>query len=133
MNKVFLIGNLTRAPELSTVNSDIPVCKFGVAVSRPSVNRQSGERGVDFFNVTAWRKLGEICHKYLSKGKKVCVTGKIETRTYEQDGMKKSAFDIIAADVKFLSPSEKNGQNGDANKETAPNIPPAPDDEDLPF
>ena len=105
MNKVLLIGNLTRDPELGTTNNGNSVCKFGLAVNRSFTNK-AGEREVDFFNVTVWSKLGENCAKFLKKGKKAAVTGRIETRTYEQEGVKKSAFDIIADDVEFLSPAE---------------------------
>ena len=82
MNKVFLIGNLTRDPELSQLPSGVSVCKFGLAVNRNFTN-SSGEREVDFFNITAWRGLGENCAKYLSKGRKVSVVGNrfVITRT----------------------------------------------------
>ena len=146
MNKAILIGNLTRDPELSTTNSGISVCKFGIAVNRPFTSKQSGEREVDFFNITVWRALGENCHKYLRKGNKACVTGRIETRTYEQDGIKKYAFDIIADEVEFLtSPSAEGGggfadapqQAVSAPKASAPKVKVSElkplEDEDLPF
>ena len=113
MNKAILIGNLTRDPELSTTNSGASVCKFGLAVNRRFTNKQTGEREVDFFNITVWSAQGENCHKYLRKGNKACVTGRIETRSYEQDGVKKYAFDIIADDVEFLtSPNAGDGGGG---------------------
>ena len=146
MNKVILIGNLTRDPELSTLNSGTSVCKFGLAVNRRFANKQTGEREVDFFNITVWSAQGENCHKYLRKGNKACVTGRIETRTYEQDGVKKSAFDIIADEVEFLTnpnSGEAAGFDGPA-QQSAPAAPAsAPkvkvselkpiEDEDLPF
>ena len=141
MNKVILIGNLTRDPELLTTNSGVSVCKFGLAVNRPFTNKQSGERDVDFFNITVWRQQGENCHKYLRKGNKACVTGRVETRTYEQDGVKKYAFDIIADEVEFLTSPSAAAEN--AGFADAPDMPPAPkvkvselkplEDEDLPF
>jgi len=142
MNKIYLIGNLTRDPELAATTSGSTVCKFGLAVNRRFIN-QSGEREVDFFNIVAWNKLGETCQKFLRKGRKAAICGRIETRTYEQDGVKKFAFDVIADDVEFLSPAE-GGVPGSGEYE--PSIPSAPapvkkktaeltplEDENLPF
>ena len=140
MNKVTLIGNLTRDPEISTTPNGNTVCKFGLAVNRRYVN-QAGERDVDFFNVSVWNKLGETCHRFLRKGRKAAVNGRIETRTYEQDGVKKFAIDIIADDVEFLSPADGSG-GGEFNesapshaapvKKTAAELTPL-EDENLPF
>jgi single-strand DNA-binding protein len=113
MNKVILIGNLTRDPELSTIPSGTNVCKFSIAVNRKYAGAD-GQRDTDFFNITAWRGLGENCAKFLKKGSKVCATGQIQTRTYEQDGVKKYAIDIIADEVEFLSPKGNSvGDTGD--------------------
>ncbi len=139
MNKAILIGRLTRDPELTTTGSGASVCKFGLAVNRRFVSKQTGEREVDFFNITVWSAMGENCHKYLRKGNLAGITGRIETRTYEQDGVKKYAFDIIADEVEFLSSPNQGG--GDSFEGSAP----APavkakvselkplEDEDLPF
>ena len=80
MNKVFLIGNLTRDPELSETQSGVAVCRFGIAVNRRS-GTSDGERKADFYNVTAWRGLGETVARYAKKGNKVAVIGNIELRT----------------------------------------------------
>ncbi|MCL2061390.1 MAG: single-stranded DNA-binding protein [Firmicutes bacterium] len=109
MNKCILVGNLTRDPETSTTGTGITVCKFGVAVNRSFTNA-SGEREADFFNIVAWRNLGENCGKYLTKGSKVAISGRIETRTYEKDGVKHHATDIVADDVEFLSRAGGEGQ-----------------------
>ena len=77
MNKVFLIGNLTRDPELSTTNSGISVCRISIAVSRRFANAD-GSRETDFFNVVAWRAIAENCAKYLKKGSKIAVMGKLK-------------------------------------------------------
>lgn len=104
MNKVILIGNLTREPEMRAARDGVKCCAFGLAVSRRYKNAQGGH-DADFFNVTAWRQLGELCQKYLAKGRKVCVEGWIQTRTYEaEDGTRRMAVDIIADNVEFLSP-----------------------------
>ena len=104
MNKVYLIGNLTRDPEMRSTSTGIPVCNFSIAVNRRFKNAQTGQQETDFFNIVAWRQLAELCGRYLAKGRKVAVFGSIQTRTYEaQDGSKRSAFDIVADEVEFLS------------------------------
>lgn len=111
MNKVYLIGNLTRDPETRSTASGIPVCNFTLAVNRRV--KADGKQECDFFNVVAWRQLGELCARYLGKGKKCAVFGRIETRTYEaQDGSKRSAFDIVADEVEFLSPVSQGTSQG---------------------
>ena len=114
MNKVYLIGNLTRDPETRTTQSGLTVCSFTLAVNRRT-KRQDGTQETDFINVTAWRQLGENCAKYLAKGKKAAVSGSIQTRTYEaQDGSRRSAFDVVADEVEFLSPVSGGGQRGNS-------------------
>ena len=103
MNKVYLIGNLTRDPELTTTTSGISVCRMSIAVSRRFSNAEGG-RETDFFNVTAWRGTADNCAKFLKKGNKVAVSGSIQTRNYEKaDGTKGFSVDIIADVVEFLS------------------------------
>ena len=103
MNKVFLIGNLTRDPELSETNSGIAVCRFGLAVNRQYAS-SDGERETDFFQVTAWRGTGENVARYCKKGHKVAVVGSIQMRNYEdREGVKRTAVDIVAQDVEFLT------------------------------
>lgn len=84
MNKLTIIGNLARDPELRTVRDGISVCDFTVAVNRRGSrqNTANGQSDADFFRVTAWRQLGELCAKYLAKGRKVCVVGPVSARTY---------------------------------------------------
>ena len=97
MNKVYLIGNLTRDPEMRSTSTGIPVCNFSIAVNRRFKNAQTGQQETDFFNIVAWRQLAELCSRYLAKGRKVAVFGSIQTRSYEaQDGSKRTAFDIVA-------------------------------------
>lgn len=139
MNKVFLIGNLTRDPEVSVVGSGVQVCRFGIAVNRNYTNSE-GNRETDFLNITAWRNLAERCGKYLRKGNKVAISGSIQVRTFEQNGEKRTATDIVADDVEFLTP--KNPTEGGSADYTAPAPVPAPekvvglepvDESDLPF
>lgn len=115
MNKVVLIGNLVRDPEVRATQSGISVCNFTVAVNR-RFKKENGEQETDFLNVIAWRQLAELCGKYLAKGRKVAVTGSIQTRTYEaKDGSKRTAWDIVADEVEFLSP-----QNQQSSTQSAP-------------
>ena len=82
MNKVFLIGNLTKNPELTNTGSGIPVCRFTLAVSRRFSN-SDGVRDTDFLPVVVWRTQAEHCNKYLKKGSKAAVSGSVQTRSYD--------------------------------------------------
>jgi len=110
MNKAILVGNLTRDPELSTIPNGTSVCKFSIAVNRRFADAE-GNRQTDFFNIVAWRALGENCNKFLKKGSKVAVVGQIQIRTYDKDGDKKYFTEIIADEVEFLSPKGAGGDN----------------------
>lgn len=108
MNKAMIIGNLTRDPELRKTASDIAVCSFTVAVQR-TFSREKDE--ADFIPVVVWRGLAENCAKYLSKGKKVAVSGRIQTGSYEdKDGNRRYTTELIADDVEFLTPKGDGGQ-----------------------
>lgn len=113
MNKVYLIGNLTRDPEVSETSSGVPFCRFSVAVNRNFANSE-GNREVDFFNITVWRGLAENCGRFLKKGSKVAIVGSLQNRTYEVDGVKRTATDIVASEVEFLS-TNRDGE-GDVVK-----------------
>lgn len=116
MNKVFLIGNLTKDPEMRSTQSSVAVCNFSIAVNRRFRNPQTGQQETDFLNVVAWRQLAELCSKYLAKGRKVSVAGSIQTRTYEaKDGSKRTAWDIVADEVEFLTT-----QNQQSSTQSAP-------------
>ena len=106
MNKLTIIGNLVRDPELRTTSQGISVCTFTVAVNRR--NAREGQPGADFFRVTAWRQMGENCAKYLAKGRKVCVVGSVSVSTYTgNDGATKANLDVTADDVEYLSPKDQ--------------------------
>ena len=107
MNKLFIVGNLTRDPELRSVSSGIPVATFTVAVNRRRAsNAEAGQQPeADFFRVTAWRQLGENCSRYLAKGRKVAVVGSVQVSTYTaSDGTTRASLEVTADDVEFLSP-----------------------------
>ncbi len=138
MNKVFLIGNLTRDPELSETSGGVSVCHFGIAMNR-SYSSSNGEQQTDFFNVTAWRGLADNVAKFCKKGNKIAVSGSIQIRNYEDNsGNKRTAVDIIAQDVEFLSP-KGNSQGDDfydapaATPKKKPRLQAFDDDGDIPF
>ena len=107
MNRVIIIGNLTRDPESRQTPSGVSVCNLGIAVQREYAN-SDGNREADFFNITVWREKGENCQKHLKKGNKVAIVGSLQNRSYEdKDGVKRTVTDIIASDVEFLSPKEQ--------------------------
>jgi len=119
MNKVFLIGNLTRDPERTETAGGVSVCKFTIAVNR-SYTGGDGERQTDFFNVTAWRGIADNVAKFCKKGNKIAVSGSIQIRNYEDNsGNKRTAVDIIAQDVEFLSP-KSTSQDDDFYEPPAP-------------
>lgn len=102
MNKITIIGNLTKNPELRSTQDGVSVCGFTVAVNRPKT-RNNQDPGADYFNVNAWRGLGENCAKYLEKGRKVAVVGRVSLRTWEKDGKHGASLEVLAEDVEFVS------------------------------
>ena len=138
MNKVFLIGNLTRDPELTETQSGIKICRFSIAVGR-NYSGADGERKTDFFNIIAWRGLGETAARYLKKGNKVAVTGSIELRNYEDSqGVKRTGIDIIASDLEFLTQKRDDSEDsGHSYVQTPTGRKPVlevfDDDGDIPF
>jgi len=107
MNKVILIGNLTKDPELATTNSGVAVCRFSIAVQRRFQNAD-GEREADFFNIVVWRAAGENCAKFLKKGSKCAVVGRLQNSSYEaQDGSKRYTTEIVADEVQEIVTTEK--------------------------
>lgn len=140
MNKVILIGNLTRDPEMRTTSSGVQVCNFSIAVNRRFKNAQTGQQETDYLNVVAWRQLGELCGRYLAKGRKVAVFGAIQTRSYEdKNGNKRTAVDIVADEVEFLSAAGEKARSGGSQPSASAGGAPydagftPADDEELPF
>ena len=125
MNKVIITGNLTRDPESRVTSSGVSMCTFALAVNRRFVNKQTGQREVDFINVVAWRELGDLCSRYLTKGRKAAVVGSIQTRTYDaQDGTKRNVFEVVADEVEFMSSPQQGSGQGQGRYDDAP--PPEP-------
>lgn len=139
MNKIFLIGNLTRDPELRSTQSGVPVCTFTVAVNRRG--RQGAEAGqpeADFFRVTTWRQQAEHCSRYLAKGRKVGVTGTLTLQHYTgNDGQQRSSLEVNADEVEFLTPRGEGGMDskpaGQTSSPQENNGFVRVDDDDLPF
>ena len=126
MNKIFIIGNLCKDPELRATQSGVPVCTFTIAVN----GRKQGAPAT-FFRVTAWRQLGENCNRYLAMGKKVFVSGPVSVSTYTaKDGCARASMEITADDVEFLSPAGTGAENATVD-EWAGFVP--VDDAELPF
>jgi len=113
INQVILMGNLTRDPELRTTPSGQNVCSFSLAVNRSWQGSDGTQQdAVDYFDVTAWGKLGELVNQYLSKGRKCLVQGRLSQRSWEQEGQKRSKVEVVANDVTFL---DGGGAGGDGN------------------
>lgn len=128
LNKVVLIGRLTKDPELRYTTNGVPVTRFTLAVNRNYTNQQ-GEREADFIPIQAWRN-AENCAKYLTKGRLVAVAGRIQTRSYEQDGQRRYTWEVVADEVQFLEWGEKKEQE---QGEIPGFIPFEGDDSSLPF
>lgn len=148
MNKVVLIGRLTRDPELRYTQSGKAFATFSLAVDRRMGRNaaSSGQQTADFIPVVAWDKLAEVIGNNLTKGRRIGIEGRIQTRTYEaQDGTKRSAFDVVANEMEFLDSRGEGGQAGGfppagGQQPSVPkqgsegsNFGPALSDEDIPF
>ena len=124
MNKVVLIGRLTRDPELRYTGNNTPVATFTLAVNRPFSNQQ-GEREADFINVVVWRKQAENVKNYLTQGSQAAVEGRLQTRNYDdQNGQKRYVTEVVADNVEFLgsknSSVNTNNMNNSGNNKTEP-------------
>jgi len=138
VNKAILIGRLGKDPEIRYTNSGAPVANFTIATSENWTSKEGKkEEKTEWHRIVAWGRLGELCGEYLSKGRRVFIEGKIQTRNYEgKDGNKRYITEIIATSVQFLDSSQRKGAGAD---EAAP--PPqdfdqsqsAPPEDDIPF
>lgn len=138
LNKVILIGRLTRDPELRYTPNGVAVAKFTVAADRPFTNRQ-GEREADFIDIVVWQKLAETCANYLGKGRLVAVEGRLQIRSYEDSqGNKRRVAEVVAENVRFLDrPKEGSGAaaagRGQASEEPSYGTEISFNEEDIPF
>ncbi|MCY0899680.1 MAG: single-stranded DNA-binding protein [Firmicutes bacterium] len=129
LNRIVLIGRLTRDPEMRYTPQGVPVASFTLAVDRPFTNQQ-GQRETDFIDCLAWRKLGETVGNHLTKGRLVAVEGRLQVRSYEtQDGSKRRVAEVVCDAVRFLDRPREGAMPSDggmASEET--DLP-----DDLPF
>ena len=127
MNKVFLIGRLTRDPELRYTGNNTAVASFALAVQRNFANQQ-GEREADFFNITVWRKQAENVKNYLTQGSQVAIEGRLQTRSYDDaNGQKRYVTEVIADNVEFIGSRNSSGNSNNMNS-SASNAGPTPYD-----
>ena len=134
MNKVVLIGRLTKDPELRYTSSNIPSATFSLAVNRPFQN-QNGVREADFINIVMWRKQAETAKKYLSKGSLIAVDGRIQTRNYDgTDGKKVYVTEVVADNFEFLeSKGQRANMTSDENMDSFVQNMPTTDVKDEPY
>ena len=127
MNKVFLIGRLTRDPELRYTGNNTAVASFSLAVQRNFTN-QAGEREADFFNISVWRKQAENVKNYLSQGSQVAIEGRLQTRSYDDaNGQKRYVTEVVADNVEFIG-SRNSSNNSNNMNSSASNAGPTPYD-----
>lgn len=145
-NKVILMGNLTRDPELQYLPSGTAVAKFGLAVNRVYNDRQSGERReeVCFVDITAWARQAEVCNEYLRKGSPVFLEGRLNFNSWEtDDGQKRSKLDVVAERVQLIGGRQDGGGGGAYDQASPASASPSPQfsggdgppatDDDIPF
>lgn len=137
MNKVFLIGRLTHEPEFKKVGkTGTEFCRFSIAVDR-TFKSNNGDVTADFFTINTWGKLALNCASYLIKGRQCAVVGRIENRTYEKDGVKRTISEIIADNVEFIGGNNNNANTAQSEPKTEQtkisDLPLVENDEDLPF
>jgi len=133
VNKVILIGRLGQNPEIRYTNSGAPVANFTIATSETWTNKEGKkDEKTEWHKIVAWGKLGELCGEYLSKGRRVYIEGKLQTRSWEgKDGNKRYVTEIIAGNVQFLDSPQKKGAETFEN--TGSQEQPPPPDDDIPF
>ncbi len=129
LNKIMLIGNVGKDPELQVTSDGTPFTRFSLAVNR-SYKSSSGEKveETEWFNVVTWRQLAEICERYLHKGSKVYIEGRLSQRKYtDREGIQRTAVDVIATDMEMLSP-KATSSSVEAGEGRDPFLPDFPED-----
>lgn len=131
-NQAIIMGNLTRDPELRTTPGGQQVASFAVATNRSWNDQASGERkeAVEYHEIVAWGKLGELAAQYLSKGRKVMLVGRLQTQSWEKDGIKRQRTEIVASDINFLdrpgdAPAGGGSYEGSSPSSATPKTPAA--------
>jgi single-strand DNA-binding protein len=133
VNKVILIGNVGRDPEIKSLPSGIQLATFSLATTDKRFKDESGNPRTEWHKIVAWRKLAEICERYVTKGKQLYIEGSIRTRTYEQDGQKKYVVEIHAEEMELLG-SPRSSDSGGSRERHESVAQSYPDDvDDVPF
>ena len=133
LNRIVIMGRLTRDPELKTTNNGIPVVSFSLAVDRDFADKESGERGVDFIDVIAWRHTAEFVSRYFTKGRMAVVSGRLQMRNWtDKEGGKRKAVEIVAENV-YFGDSKRNDSETAAPSAPSDFAPIEGEDEGLPF
>lgn len=136
INKAIIVGRMGKDPEISYLPDGTAVCRFSVATSKEWKDKQTGEKRekTEWHNVVAWKKLAEICAKYLAKGKQVYIEGELQTRSWEKDGVKHYMTEIVASDMQMLggNGAAGGGQQRSGGGNGSYQSPPLQED-DIPF
>lgn len=136
LNKVILIGNLGRDPELSYTTAGVAVAKFSIATSeRWKDDSGAMQERTEWHNIVVWRKLAEICGQYLKKGSKVYIEGKLQTRSWDDKntGVKRTSTEVVVNDLIMLDSRQANGGGQIQAADEEPSTPAEPEKDDLPF
>ncbi len=140
INKVILVGNLGRDPEIRYTPSGVAVANFTIATTERWKDKNSGEmqEKTEWHRIVAWRRLGEICGEYLSKGRQVYIEGKLQTNQWEKDGVTRYTTEIVATEMKMLGSKTQGDGYKPADQSQVPEYsgPPLPgtqNDDDIPF
>ena len=140
INKVILVGNLGRDPEIRYTPSGMAVANFSVATTEKWKDKQSGEmqERTEWHRIVAWGRLGEICGEYLAKGRQVYIEGKLQTRQWEKDGVTRYTTEVVASEMKMLgSKTQGDGyrpaDSAQVPEYSGPPLPGTQDDDDIPF
>lgn len=140
INKVILVGNLGKDPEIRYTPSGMAVANFSVATTEKWKDKQSGEmqERTEWHRIVAWGRLGEICGEYLSKGRQVYIEGKLQTRQWEKDGVTRYSTEVVANEMKMLGSKNQGDGYKPADQSATPEysgppLPGAQNDDDIPF
>ena len=134
INRVILVGRITKDPELRTTQSDLPVCSFTIAVNR-QFKSKDGENEADFIQCVVWRKQAENLVKYIKKGNMIGVDGRVQTRTYDNsEGARQYVTEIVCDSIQFLETNKQDSQPSNNTQDTMPKVKNIDiDSDDLPF
>jgi len=134
VNKVILIGNVGKDPEVNYIKEDLPVAKFTLATSESYTKDGQKVTNTEWHNIVVWRGLAKVVEQYVKKGSKLYIEGKITNRQYEKDGQTKYFTEIVANQMQMLDSKNSQGDNGNSAPASAPTPPPVQDaSDDLPF